>query len=352
MKPLSSKSLFSHWAAITTMTLGSITLLFATPQTAPSGDAEVTEFLQMEVDHDPQLEGSRIQIEIRDGIATLTGEADSMAQAERASARAIASVGVRAVVNQVKIAPQPKFVILNGAKSALSGQKMVNSGRIRVSVTGQRAVMEGNVPTADEKELAREILFGVPGVAAVENHLTVSGNGGRDDSQIAEHLRFLIRRDPLCEGLDLTVTVNSGSAKISGEVGTSQEVGRLLRRCRVEGVSTFRTTELKVNSDLAMEGIAEKEYSKVESVAALREAIAQDSRINARSITIAMNDGVVLLTGKIRSQAEGDAAEFTARSIPGVQRVVSHLGIQNRPEVAGDPPDIRAASSRPTPRGR
>ncbi|MEO5916791.1 MAG: BON domain-containing protein [Luteolibacter sp.] len=344
MKPNQLNRNHHRLIVFTVTTLGASTLLFASPQLAPRGDSEIAEFIQMDANQDKQLDGARIHVRIKDGMAFLTGTADSLAQAERATARAVASVGVRAVVNQIQINPQPPAEILRAAKSALDGQKMIVADKIRVSISGHRLSLVGSVGNWSDRDFATEIVSKVRGAVAVDNELTVTSQATAGDSQIAEQLRFMIRRDPLCEGLDLTVEVKSGIVRISGEVGSFGEIDRLVRRSRLPGVTEVRVSRLSVNRDLAMEGVADKNYSEGESIAALRDALDGDARIHAGSINVAMDGNTVTLTGSVARLEESDAAGFTARGIPGVLRVVNQLDVVRGADASGSAEEFKVAS--------
>lgn len=112
-------------------------------------------------------------------------------------------------------------------------------------------------------------------------------------------------------------------------MGSRSEFDRLVRRSYVIGVMDVGVSELAIDRQLAMEGLADKDYSREESLAALRAAFEADSRLVATKLHPEMGeDGVMTLKGTVRSLEESDAAEFTARSIPGVLRVSNRLKIQ------------------------
>jgi len=345
MNPKSLIPKLSRWVAISIITLAFPALLLATPQAPPSGDVEIAEYIGMDIDQDQRLEGARIGVELNDGIATLSGTVESLAQAERASSRAVANAGVRAVVNRLQVNPKNDSEILKEARRMIDGQNMIVAEQVSISVSDHRMLLEGTVGTWDEKDLARDVISEVLGIVAIENALTVSGRGQREDSQIAEQIRFLIHKDPVFDGLDVAVMVKSGSVQLRGQVGSSGEIGRLMRRCHVDGVTGFRTSGLKVNGDLAMEGLVDKVYSRTESLAALRDALRADDRIYSKGLNTSMEDGVLTLTGNVGQVAESDAVESTARVIPGIVRVVNDLRITGEDDRGGKLPDIKVASS-------
>ena len=329
--------------AATAVSLGSMVVLTATPQMPPEGEAEIAGFIQTDLNSDSKLADGKFSISLEGAIATLTGTAASLAQSERVHARAIASEGVHAVVNQIEVAPQPDARIIEGAKAALREQKIFSAGGVAVGVSDGRARLTGQVGVWDDAEIARQIVSAVPGVTFVENKLDVTYEGVRGDREIEAQLKFMIQNDPLYHGLDLPVTVGNGVVRLGGAVGSRGEYDRLIRRCYVTGVVDVQISGLSINRELAMEGLEDKDYTQDQSLAALRAVLEKDSRIDAAKIRADMKDGMVALAGSVGSISERDAVEYAARLVPGV------LGVSNKLEIAADQlaakrEDFRAAS--------
>lgn len=331
-----------RWAAFPVAVFGSISLLHATPEIGPSGDEEVASFIQTDLRSDSRLKTATMAVKLDGGIATLTGQADSLAQIERATARANAVSQVKVVVNQMEVRDASEASIRNGAEAALKTQKLVRAESIKVSAAGSRLTLEGEVGTWDESDLAREVVSGIAGVTAVDNRITVNFEGERTDAQIAEQLRFIIQDDPLYDGLDLVASVKDGVVKLNGEVGSRAEFDRLVRRSYVTGVIEVKLNGLRINSDLAMEAVGDKDYTPDQSLDAAKAALAHDSRVRNGSVQPSVREGVLTLSGTVASIRERDAAESVARGIPGVLRVSNELRIGDAGETKiASPPLVR-----------
>lgn len=344
MKPEKTFQPRGPWSALAAVAFGSTAVASATPQLEPEGAAEIAGFIRLDLEADTRMKGADVNIRMDDGVAILTGDAGSLAQAERATARTIASKGVRAVVNQITVRPVAASDIPGKVKAALQAQKMMQADGISVSVSGSRVRLAGKVGVWDEKDLAREIVSEVPGVTMIENDLVVTDEGVRDDSQIEQQLRFMIQDDPLYDGLDLTVSVKSGTASLTGEVGSRGEFDRLVRRSYVTGVTDVSIVGLGIDGSLVMEGLDDKNPSPEEALASLKEALAKDSRVPAAAINASLKEGVVILKGEVRGQAESDAAEATSRAIPGVLRVSNELKISSGYASVGRRAEMKVAS--------
>lgn len=334
----------ASWTAFSAATLGSVSLLLATPQMDPEGVTEVSEFIQMEIHHDMMMAGSEVSVSIDDGIATLSGSATSIAQAERAAAKAFTSPEILTVVNRIEIATRNESSLASGARNLLATQKVIDASRIKLNAEGSHIVLNGEVGSLDEAELAREIVSETPGVTAVKNNLSVDFLSIRSDNQIAAQLEYSVNDDPLFTGLDITPKVNGGVVVWQGQVGSRGEFDRLIRRSYVTGVIEVDAKDVTVNGDLAMEAVEDKNYSPSQSMEALNAAISHDPALKNENISADMNQGRITLTGSVASIANSDTAELTARCIPGVLAVSNKLSVEPGSDLATNHTDFKAAS--------
>lgn len=313
----------------------------ATPQLGPSGDEEVAEFIQMDFRADSRLTGASFRVTVASGIVTLTGTALSLEQAERAAARCLVTKGTRAVINQVRISDPvaSDATLQTRIEERLKKSPAVDASRVKVRVEERRAILSGDVGTWDEQELARALAAGVIGIRDIDNRLGVSFETIRTDAAIQAQLVHQIAADPLCEGLTIQVKVKDGVATLSGDVGTSSERLRLIRASHVTGIIEVKAKNLLVDSDLAMEGMGDKVFTPDETLAALRDALAADSRVQGAEIQSGLMEGILTLTGTAPTSEARSAAESTARGLPGV------LGVSNQLRVTGQTGDGATAAN-------
>lgn len=334
MKPKIQFSKFGQWAIFSAISLAATPVSLATPQVEPSGPQETAEFIQVDIQGDQRMKGSTISLRVEDGVAVISGKARSIAQVERATARAIACSGVQVVVNQMEVKPAAGEPLGEAVKLAFKNQKMVRTDKVSVTTNGSRVSLDGEVGTLDEQEMARELVSEVPGVTGIDNRLTVDFGGERTDAQIAAQLKFMIADDPLCDGLHLVAAVKDGTVRLSGEVGSKGEFDRLVRRSYVTGIMDVQISGLSINSDLAMEAIGDKDYTDEEAVAAMTAALAHDTRMSGTAIQFAVKEGAMSLKGSVPGVSQRDAAEATARAIPGILRVTNELQVRRDTQMA------------------
>jgi len=340
MKTILTRDVLPHFSFAAILTASA--LAFGTPEIGPSGNEETAAFIKMDVESDSRMKDTHVSVKLENGIVRLTGEVATIDQAERAAERALATVNVRAVVNELRIAPSQVTdgKISEAVNVALRKNKAIDSARVKVAADAGRVTLSGEVGTWDEQEIAREIASTVPGVTAIDNKTEVVFDSVRTDEQIRAQLQQLIANDPLYDGLALSVSVKEGVVKLNGEVGSKSEYDRLVRRTSVTGVFEVNADSLNLNSDLQMEAMGDKHFSHEQMLAALGDALKMDTRLDVSAVQYEISEGVVSLTGSVGSILAKSAAESTARGVPGVIAVNNQLRVQEEPRALVNVPVV------------
>ncbi|QJE97137.1 BON domain-containing protein [Luteolibacter luteus] len=304
-------------------------LASATPEFGPQGDSDTADFIEMDVKADNRMIGSKVEVAVENGIATLNGTAISLEQTERAAARAMATAEIRAVVNRLRIIdPVAKDAVLaERVQQRLSKSEAIDASRIRVIVDGRKATLAGQVGSWDEQELAREIATEIPGLKEISNRLEVTFDTVRTDSAIKAQILHMVHDDPLCQGITIDVKVKDGVVSLGGEVGSPGEKDQLVHRSHVTGVTEVWADDIMVNRDLAMEGMNGKITKPSDTLRVLEDAFAADPRLKGADIQASAAGNQVTLTGTAPNDEARAAAESTARGIPGVMIVANEVRV-------------------------
>ncbi|WP_193210448.1 BON domain-containing protein [Luteolibacter marinus] len=301
----------------------------ATPEYGPDDDAETADFIAVDVQADQRMAGSKVEVAIDNGIATLTGTALSLDQAERAAARALTTDSVRAVVNRLEISDPgtSDAQLADRTELRLKNSLALDASRIRVVVDDRRAVLLGQTGTWDEQELAREIASEVAGIRQIDNRLEVTFDTIRTDRAIRAQIERLVADDPLYAGLRVNVEVNDGIVSLAGEVGSTGEKDQLVHRAHVTGVTEVWADDIMVNRDLAMEGMSGKVPSGTTVLKSLASAISKDPRLDRADVHAAIDAKVITLTGTAPSEDARAAAESNARGLPGAWSIANQIQV-------------------------
>lgn len=125
---------------------------------------------------DTLIPRNAIQITVREGWITLTGNVDWYYQKKAAEDDVRKLFGVRGVTSNIAIKPR---VAANDVKrkieDALKRNAEVEAGAIRVSVEGgSKVVLEGTVHSWDERHAVENAAWSAPGVKSVEDRLAIN----------------------------------------------------------------------------------------------------------------------------------------------------------------------------------
>jgi osmotically-inducible protein OsmY len=136
--------------------------------------------VQFEVDVDPLLDSQDIDIHVKHGVVTLSGNVNTFYQKIHAGEVASRVIGVRDVVNVLAVKRPLEFsdaAVRDRIKRRLAANAETAhvTGRIKVDVQRGKAVLSGTVRSwAEYREAARTALL-TQGVSGLDNRLTVAG---------------------------------------------------------------------------------------------------------------------------------------------------------------------------------
>ena len=144
------------------------------PGSDQRSDTDLARAAENALDWNTLVPKNRVKIISEKGTITLEGTVDNLSQKVAAEKAIHTLTGVRGINNRIKVKPvvEPKGVekdIVN----ALTRHAQLDARRITVESHGDRVVLSGSVRTWAEREEAEEAARAAPGVANIENKITV-----------------------------------------------------------------------------------------------------------------------------------------------------------------------------------
>ena len=120
-----------------------------------------------------------VQAAVHNGYVTLTGLVNWMYQ-KRDAEKAVRHVrGVRGVLNHIVVAPRAvERDVRHRIVAALHRNANLDSRHISISVSGEKAILTGTVGSWLQRESAERAAADAPGIAHVENRITVEPQVG------------------------------------------------------------------------------------------------------------------------------------------------------------------------------
>jgi osmotically-inducible protein OsmY len=195
---------------------------------------------------------------------------------------------------------------------------------IAVSVRSGVVTLAGFVRSFGEKGQAEAVVKRVAGVAGLANDIEVRPPllGRKPDPQIAREVVAGLENEMPTACERIRVRVAAGRVTLEGEVEWDYQ------RVRAEEVAQRIKGIVSIANDI----LSKPGILPVEIKCKIEAAFDRMAEIDADSITVETADnGTVILKGSVRSWAERAAAERSAWSAPGVQKVENQIDVVASP---------------------
>ena len=185
---------------------------------ALASDKEIAVAIEKHLSEDRAVSFKKITVDVKSGIATLSGSVNNLLAKDRAGEAAETIRGVRSVVNTITVNPvkRPDDEITKDAKSALAQDPATDLYEAGVQVTNGAAILTGTVDSLAERELAGQVVKAVKGIKAVKNDLTVKPKLKRPDGEVAADIKGVLKQDPWIDAGSIDVDVKDGIATLRG----------------------------------------------------------------------------------------------------------------------------------------
>lgn len=147
-----------------------------------------------------------------------------------------------------------------------------------------------------------------------------------DDSAITAKVKSALVDEKAIKSTDISVETEKGVVMLSGFVATQAQAEQAVEVAgRVEGVKSV-SDKLHVK-DEATQSV--KSYAgDTATTSELKAKLLADDIVPSRNVKVETTDGVVQLSGEVKTQAQSDRAESIAKAIDGVKSVKNDLAVK------------------------
>ncbi|MBN2105157.1 BON domain-containing protein [bacterium] len=189
-------------------------------------DQEIEKALRDALLYDPRIYSFEPEIDVNNGIVTLTGVVDNLSAKRAAEKDAANTVGVWRVKNYLKVRPGQSYLdetVEANIEQAFLTDPVVEAYELDAIVIKGKAFLNGRVEFDFEKEKAEAIAAAQPGVVSMDNDIIVEDAWTfKTDSEIEEDIEDQFFWSLLVND-NIEVEVENGMATLSGTVDSPYE---------------------------------------------------------------------------------------------------------------------------------
>lgn len=332
-------------------------ITFSMANVGPRTDTEIAADVQRLLDMDIWVYNRLINVAVTNGTVHLIGEVKSAigkrraaADAWEAGAQAVDTTGLQVVtwlgprrqrdyLGPMKTDP----IIARDIRTAFLYDPRLTVTNVDVTVDFGEATLRGVVDNLAAKRAAEADAYNTIGVWNVTNWIKVRPVTASTDADLTKRIEAAFRRDPYLELSLVKVKVRHGIVTLSGVVDTVAERSQAVAVAnRIRGVIDVRDSLIAMPAtERQMLNPPDIKYNLPPPMLALPLAVRDqqlqkaveyqlkwNSLLDADEVHVAVDNGVVTLTGAVDSWVESGAAEDSALKV-GASKVINHLKVRH-----------------------
>lgn len=294
-------------------------------------DEQLRSEISRRLESDALLHDEPVTVAVKDGVVTLGGSVTSALEKKRASDLSRIAGVVHVDAGQLEVdlthndaikeakTPPTDEEITRAVEAALLQDPRVLSFKPVVSVEDGVVTLTGSVGNLKAKRAAEADARNTFGVRRVKNYLKVRPRSFAADASIAKRVKAALSLDPILYQASIAIDVLNGRVFLRGKVDS-----RFERRHAEELVSrVLGVVDVANRLTVTPVWTSKSDHELKEDVLV---NLSWNPLVDEDDILVRVEDGVVLLMGRVASVSEQDAAKASA-SLAGAKRVVDKLQI-------------------------
>lgn len=300
---------------------------------------QIEEQIRARLRADRWIDAFMIEVDVDDGTATLTGSVGSAAERSKAFRDAFVSgvdeVDVSGLTvtfwarrpmerSPDEVRERTDTEVVEAVRDALLFDPRVPFSEVEVAANDGAVTLSGVVDSVAAQRAAASTAMNTVGVFRVHNDLVVRPTSELTDIQLRSRVNSVLAWSPIISRHDIRVVVENGRVYLYGDVDSEferNEAGRLIST--VEGAT-------EVENMLSIREQAGDELEDWEVAQDIEYQLAWDTRVQADTVEVEVENGVVTLGGTVEDWRAYVAAIENARE-GGAARVVPDMLILEGP---------------------
>ena len=208
--------------------------------------------------------------------------------------------------------PRVQKEIKQDVVDQLAWDNRVNAAEVDVEVRDGTVVLRGMLPSYWARTAAIEDAEAVPGVARVEDQMTIRRPEvyTPSDSDLWENVTRALRWNPNIDATRITINVSGGVVSLEGSVDS------LWKKYHAENVASDVTGVVDVENRLAI--VPARDYADEAIASDIVESLKRNALVDAETVDVRVSNGVVTLSGSVANTAAHRAARNAAFYTAGV----------------------------------
>jgi osmotically-inducible protein OsmY len=218
---------------------------------------------------------------------------------------------------------------IESAAKASYNYRTVLEDQVHVKARDGVVTLSGTVQDRDDKALAQDTVENLPGVTRVKNEIVVkSSHPERSDAWMAWKIRGRLLVKSNVSATATTVAVQDGVVTLSGTAdNVAQKELTEVYAQEIDGVKSVKNEIVIDNSLPTGETIGEK-IDDASITTQVKYALLSHKSTSAIKTKVTTTDGVIVITGEARSDAEKSLVTKLAQDVRGVQSVSNNMTVK------------------------
>lgn len=195
--------------------------------TVVRNDVQIKKAVEDALLYDPRVRGAKVEVRTRQGAVSLFGNVSSLAAKRAAEQDAKNTLGVRRVINnlKVKVPDWPgDLEVTKQATEALGRDAHLFASNLKASSHFGKVFVSGTVNSYFEKQRAETVVANVRGAMEVVNRVSVDARWQpKEDGEIYEDVERRFRFSSIVDAEQIRISVVDGVVALRGTVDTLHE---------------------------------------------------------------------------------------------------------------------------------